>query len=316
MLETERLSLDVFTADDAVAVARLVDDPELLDVLVELPRPYGVEDAARWIGSQAEARASGRESVFAIRLADDGRLVGAVRVTRDAAAWHRASLGYWIGREYRGRGYASEAVRAAADFALGAFGAQRVEARHLQRNPTSGGVLRNAGLVHEAHLASYFQHAGRSENMEQYARVADGEVVKARPRHGIATVTLVVRDYDEARDWFVERLGFRLAGDTALDESNKDGVDKRWLVVEPPGGGGVRLLLARASTASEAVCIGRQAGGRVFLFLETDDFERDHARYLAAGVEFTEAPRDEAYGRVAVFRDLCGNLWDLIEPGG
>ena len=124
----------------------------------------------------------------------------------------------------------------------------------------------------------------------------------------IATVALVVADYDEAIAWYVEKLGFTLTDDVDL------GGGKRWVVVAPAGEAGARLLLAEAKDEDERSRIGNQTGGRVFLFLETDDFSRDHAAMLAKGVEFREAPRVEAYGTVAVFADLYGNLWDLIEP--
>lgn len=124
----------------------------------------------------------------------------------------------------------------------------------------------------------------------------------------VATVALVVADYDEAAAWYVQKLGFTLAENVDLGDG------KRWVVVAPPGGQGARLLLAKADGPAQSACIGDQTGGRVFLFLETDDFARDHAAMLGAGVEFREAPRHEAYGKVAVFADLYGNLWDLIEP--
>jgi catechol 2,3-dioxygenase-like lactoylglutathione lyase family enzyme len=123
----------------------------------------------------------------------------------------------------------------------------------------------------------------------------------------IALATLVVRDYDEALAFFVDRLGFEVAEDAPLPSG------KRWVVVAPLGNGGARLLLARADGPEQAAAVGRQAAGRVVLFLETDDFARDHAAYLARGVRFVEEPRRESYGTVAVFEDLYGNRWDLIE---
>ncbi len=122
-------------------------------------------------------------------------------------------------------------------------------------------------------------------------------------------VTFLVRDYDEAIAFFTRQLGFRLVEDTAM------AAGKRWVRVAPPGAGaaGPSLLLARAATPEQVAAVGRQAGGRVFLFLETDDFARDHAAMLAAGVVFDEAPRRETYGTVAVFRDLYGNKWDLLQ---
>jgi catechol 2,3-dioxygenase-like lactoylglutathione lyase family enzyme len=123
----------------------------------------------------------------------------------------------------------------------------------------------------------------------------------------IATVTLVVADYDEAIAWYTQKLGFAFGDDFDL------GGGKRWVTVSPTGGAGARLLLAQAEGEDQRSRIGNQTGGRVFLFLETDDFWRDHATMLAKGVAFREAPRIEAYGTVAVFADLYGNLWDLIE---
>ena len=124
----------------------------------------------------------------------------------------------------------------------------------------------------------------------------------------VVTVAVVVADYDEAIAWYVDKLGFALCDDVEL------GGGKRWVTVEPGGGRGARLLLARADGERQAASVGNQTGGRVFLFLETDDFARDHALMVERGVEFREAPRREAYGTVAVFADLYGNLWDLIEP--
>jgi catechol 2,3-dioxygenase-like lactoylglutathione lyase family enzyme len=122
----------------------------------------------------------------------------------------------------------------------------------------------------------------------------------------LSLVSLVVADYDEAVSFFTGALNFELCEDTPL------GGGKRWVVVRPSGGGS-GLLLARADGPAQAARIGEQTGGRVFLFLETDDFERDHARMSAAGVKFVEAPRHETYGVVAVFKDICGNRWDLIQ---
>ncbi|WP_062114428.1 VOC family protein [Aureimonas sp. AU40] len=124
----------------------------------------------------------------------------------------------------------------------------------------------------------------------------------------LALTALLVSDYDEALHFYVGVLGFERMEDLALSP------DKRWVVVRPKGAAGGELLLAKAADARQRAGIGDQAGGRVFLFLQTDDFERDHAAYLARGVVFEDAPRDEPYGRVAVFRDLYGNRWDLIEP--
>jgi catechol 2,3-dioxygenase-like lactoylglutathione lyase family enzyme len=123
----------------------------------------------------------------------------------------------------------------------------------------------------------------------------------------IAQVTFLVRDYDEAVAYFTQTLGFHLLADSP------QGGGKRWVVVAPPGGAGPGLLLARAATPEQAAAVGRQGGGRVFLFLHTDDFDRDHRAMKARGVQFAEEPRHEVYGTVAVFADLYGNKWDLLE---
>ncbi|UUP17233.1 VOC family protein [Nitratireductor thuwali] len=129
------------------------------------------------------------------------------------------------------------------------------------------------------------------------------------PKRHIGLVALVVRDYDEAIAWYCGKLGFVLKEDTTLGEG------KRWVVLSTGGSeAATSLLLARAQGADQFAAVGNQSGGRVFLFLATDDFARDHAAFVAKGVHFEEPPRAETYGKVAVFRDLYGNRWDLIEP--
>jgi catechol 2,3-dioxygenase-like lactoylglutathione lyase family enzyme len=128
-------------------------------------------------------------------------------------------------------------------------------------------------------------------------------------KQSIIHVALVVRDYDEAIRFYTEKLQFTLIEDTYQPEQ-----DKRWVLIAPPGSTGSALLLARASTPEQERVIGNQTGGRVFLFLGTDDFWRDYHRMVAAGVTFVRAPKVESYGTVAVFEDLYGNRWDLLEP--
>ena len=125
----------------------------------------------------------------------------------------------------------------------------------------------------------------------------------------LATICLVVRDYDEALGFYRDALGFQVVEDTDLVNG------RRWVVVSP-GPGGAALLLAKASDAAQTARIGDQTGGRVEFFLQTDDFSRDHAARLARGVRFLEVPRHEPYGTVAVFEDLYGNRWDLLERKG
>ncbi|UPR50706.1 VOC family protein [Vibrio cyclitrophicus] len=124
----------------------------------------------------------------------------------------------------------------------------------------------------------------------------------------IVHIALVVKDYDEALDFYVNKLKFDLIEDTYLPEE-----DKRWVVVAPPNSTGVSLLLARASKPEQFDFIGNQAGGRVFLFLNTDDFWRDYERMTSLGINFVREPKEQGYGTVAVFEDLYGNLWDLLQ---
>lgn len=128
-------------------------------------------------------------------------------------------------------------------------------------------------------------------------------------KQSLIHVALVVRDYDEAIAFYCDKLHFDLVQDTYQPEQ-----DKRWVLVAPPGSTGVNLLLARATTPEQEACIGNQTGGRVFLFLSTDDFWRDYNEMRSAGIRFARAPKAAPFGTVAVFEDLYGNLWDLIGP--
>jgi catechol 2,3-dioxygenase-like lactoylglutathione lyase family enzyme len=127
-------------------------------------------------------------------------------------------------------------------------------------------------------------------------------------KQNIAAISLVVDDYDEAIQFYTQKLHFSLIEDTMLSDT------KRWVLVEPPGSDGCRLLLAKAGTPEQKSRVGNQTGGRVFLFLHTDDIIRDYDRMMAQDIEFVRTPTVEVYGTVAVFKDLYGNLWDLVEP--
>ena len=127
-------------------------------------------------------------------------------------------------------------------------------------------------------------------------------------RQSIVHVALVVKDYDEAIEFYTKKLHFSLVEDTYQPEQ-----DKRWVVVSPPGSVGTTLLLAKAATAEQKAFVGNQSGGRVFLFLNTDDFWRDYEEMAAKGIKFVREPKTESYGTVAVFEDLYGNRWDLLQ---
>ncbi len=124
----------------------------------------------------------------------------------------------------------------------------------------------------------------------------------------IAYIALVVKDYDEAIEFYTKKLNFTLVEDTYQPEQ-----DKRWVVVSPPGSKGTSILLAKASKAEQEPFIGNQSGGRVFLFLGTNDFWRDYNEMISKGIEFVREPKEQSYGTVAVFKDLYGNLWDLVQ---
>ena len=128
-------------------------------------------------------------------------------------------------------------------------------------------------------------------------------------KQSIGCIAVVVGDYDEAIKFYIEILGFGLVEDTYIADQNK-----RWVLVAPPGATETKILLARAANAEQSSRIGNQTGGRVFLFLRTDDFWRDFKLYKSRGVAFVRGPSEESYGTVAVFKDLYGNLWDLVQP--
>jgi len=127
-------------------------------------------------------------------------------------------------------------------------------------------------------------------------------------KQSILHIAILVKDYDQALDFYVNKLKFELIEDTYQPEQNK-----RWVVVSPPGSNGVTLLLARASKSDQNYFVGNQAGGRVFLFFNTDDFWRDYNRMVSVGIKFIREPQQQDYGIVAVFEDLYGNLWDLLQ---
>ena len=134
------------------------------------------------------------------------------------------------------------------------------------------------------------------------------DIERTNMKQSIVHMALVVRDYDEAIEFYTKKLDFTLLQDTYQPEQ-----DKRWVVVAPQGSNGTSLLLARAATPEQQAFVGNQAGGRVFLFLETDDFWRDYNEMISRGITFVREPKTEPYGTVAVFEDLYGNLWDLVE---
>ena len=155
-------------------------------------------------------------------------------------------------------------------------------------------------------------HSKELENLNPSRRISRDSGRGESMNQSIAQITVVVEDYDDAIYFYTNKLGFDLLEDTYIPKQ-----DKRWVLVSPTGGTGTCILLAKAVTPEQATFIGNQSGGRVFLFLSTDDFWRDYNHYLDNGVKFVRSPEEYEYGLVAVFEDLYGNLWDLLEhkPG-
>jgi catechol 2,3-dioxygenase-like lactoylglutathione lyase family enzyme len=169
----------------------------------------------------------------------------------------------------------------------------------------AGAVQRAAAILEQPAREPDRKGVGRASSLKPGARHVRARFSTTMIIHG---VTLLVRDYDEAIAFFTRTLGFRLIEDTPLSTA------KRWVVVGPTSSDGTTVLLARAATAEQRALIGKQAAGRVAFFLHTEDFWRDHAELERRGLKFTEPPREEPYGTVAVFEDLYGNRWDLVQP--
>ncbi len=182
-------------------------------------------------------------------------------------------------------------------------GRHRVTATPSQRLGQTGADKRDARSQLKA------MACGKAQSRFSCAEITRrNRELSSNMKQSIILVALVVRDYDEAIEFFCQKLHFTVVEDTYQPDQ-----DKRWVVVTPPGAEGINLLLARASTPEQEAFIGNQTGGRVFLFLNTDDFWRDYNEMLSAGINFVREPKNAPYGTVAVFEDLYGNLWDLFE---
>lgn len=167
-----------------------------------------------------------------------------------------------------------------------------------------------AWLAFQSEFADAYAELDRQCEPLTIRETSLGSFDSVGPQRAIVHVALLVRDYDEAIAWFTGKLGFQL-----LEDSPRPEPGKRWVLVAPAGTGGTGLLLARAAGAEQERCIGQQGGGRVFLFLRTDDFWRDYRALQARGIRFVREPSTESYGTVAVFEDLYGNRWDLLQYG-
>jgi catechol 2,3-dioxygenase-like lactoylglutathione lyase family enzyme len=171
-----------------------------------------------------------------------------------------------------------------------------------------GYVPDGRGVTYRGEVVEANQQVKVDDDLELHLVKRLGDQTQDTAKQSIGYVSVVVADYDEALEYYVSTLGFRLVEDSYITEQNK-----RWVLVAPPGATGTRLLLARAANADQSSRIGNQTGGRVFLFLHTNDFWRDYDAFKSKGVIFVRGPKEESYGTVAVFKDLYGNLWDLLQ---
>jgi len=308
--ETPRLRLRQWRESDREPFAALNADPEVMEFFPSL-QSREASDAS--IDAWQARFASQGWSNWAIELRATGEFLGftGLSVPRRVLPFSPCvEVGWRLAREHWGRGYATEAARAALEVGFTRLGLGEIVSFTTIGNLRSRAVMERIGM-RNAHQD--FDHPGVPEGhpLRRHClyRMSRGEWAGSRVKQSLGLVSLVVRDYDEALAFFVGKLGFALVADRYVPEQSK-----RWVVVSPPGASESRLLLARASSPEQESRIGAQTGGRVFLFLHTDDFWRDYERYRAQGVEFVRPPEQEPYGTVAVFKDLYGNLWDLLQP--
>lgn len=322
-LLSARLRLRPFAPGDADALYALQSNPRVLRYW-DAP-PWTDRDRAQaFLAACLQMQEDGSGARFAIETLADRAFIGWCAMFRWNPVYRSLGIGYCLDEPAWGRGYATEAVHAMLAWAFGALDLNRVDAELDTRNAASARVLEKLGFRREGLRREDCIVSGEVSDSWIYgllrrdwqalsgatagaaARVAGHPEDPASRR--LALVSLLVRGYDEAIAFYRDRLGFELVEDTRLGEH------KRWVVVRPRGPGSTGVLLAQASTPEQQAVVGRQTGGRVFLFLHTDDLDRDHSLYRARGVAFVRDPVDMPYGRVAVFQDLYGNLWDLVQP--
>lgn len=325
-LHTPRLRLRPFAEADADALYALQSNPRVLRYW-DAPPWTDRDRAAVFLAACRQMEADGSGARFAIETLGDRAFIGWCSMFRWNPVYRTLGVGYCLDEPAWGHGYATEAVRAMLQWAFGALDLNRVEAELDTRNAASARVLEKLGFEREGRRREDCIVSGEISDSWIYGLLrrdwqalsgtaggaatpaaAAAAAAAAGASRSLALVSLLVRQYDEAIAFYRDRLGFDLVEDARLD------AHKRWVVVRPRGPGSAGVLLAQASKPEQAAVVGRQTGGRVFLFLHTDDLARDHRLFRSRGVEFVREPADMPYGRVAVFKDLYGNLWDLIQP--
>jgi RimJ/RimL family protein N-acetyltransferase/catechol 2,3-dioxygenase-like lactoylglutathione lyase family enzyme len=311
MIQTSRLILRDFVLSDFDAVHEYAADP-----LVTRFTGFGpntTEETRNFLArSVAASSVIPRQNyTFAVIEQDSGRLIGGCGLEQCDGTGQHYTFGYVFHRHWWGRGFGREAAAALVQFGFDRLRAHRLWAYVFLGNAASARILEGLKFRREGLALQSLYLRNAWHDILTFGQLRSEWLAASPPvvRQSIGLTALVVRDYDEALEFFVGKLGFRLTEDTYIA-----GQDKRWVVVAPPGSHGSGLLLARAGNEEQASRIGNQTGGRVFLFLHTDDFWRDYHAYKAKGVVFVREPKEERYGTVAVFQDVCGNQWDLLQP--
>lgn len=323
VLHTARLRLRPFVQDDAGALFALQCNPRVLRYW-DAPPWTDRDRAEAFLAACLQMREDGSGARSAIETLADNAFIGWCSMFRWNPVYRSLGIGYCFDEPAWGHGYATEAVRGMLQWAFGALDLNRVEAELDSRNAASARVLEKLGFEREGLRREDCVVSGEVSDSWIYGLLhRDWKAItratasaaeraasdsNARESQRLSLVSLLVHRYDEAIAFYRDCLGFDLVEDTPLDGQ------KRWVVVRPRGPGLAGVLLAQATTPEQMAVVGSQTGGRVFLFLNTDDLDRDHRQYRSQGVEFVREPMNMPYGRVAVFKDLYGNLWDLVQP--
>ncbi len=289
--------LPITAADEDLAV-RLECDPELMRH-VGGPRPEADVRAAHQ--RRLDLMAKGDAQMYKIVTDDASAVLGTIGMWKiDWEGPQSYEMGWFVLPEHQGKGVATTAARLLLARARANPDVRYVHAYPAVTNDASNALARKIGM----------EKLGEFDN-EGFAGIlrCNNWRIGLLMQQSIIHIALVVREYDEAIEFFCGKLYFTLIEDTYQPEQ-----DKRWVLVAPPGSPETTLLLARATNPEQLASVGNQTGGRVFLFLATDDFWRDYHAMVAAGIRFVREPKQADYGTVAVFEDLYGNLWDLVQP--
>jgi RimJ/RimL family protein N-acetyltransferase/catechol 2,3-dioxygenase-like lactoylglutathione lyase family enzyme len=310
MLQTNRLILRDLVLSDFDAVHEYASDP--LVTRFTSFGPNTAEETRDFLSRSIDAASVSPRQIHTLAVIEQatGHLIGSCGLEPCDGTGRHYVFGYCLNRHWWGRGFGREAADALVQFGFDRLQAHRLWAHVFLGNTASVRILEGLKFRREGLALQSLYLRNAWHDILTFGQLRSEWLAASPPaiRQSIGLTALVVRDYDEALEFFVGKLGFRLIEDTYIAEQ-----DKRWVVVAPPGSHESALLLARAHNPEQASKIGNQTGGRVFLFLHTDDFWRDYHAYRAKGIVFIRDPKVERYGTVAVFQDVCGNQWDLLQ---